>query len=119
MKIAVSSCGDTLQSKTHALFGRCDYFVIIDAESGIWKAVKNISAENPSGAGTACAQLMFDEGVNVVISGQVGPNAFEVLTTGGISMFVAPPGYTVSQAVEQFKTGVLKRIELKIFSPSR
>ena len=115
MKIAVSSCEDTLQAKTHALFGRCNYLVIVDTESGIWKAVKNSSAENPSGAGTACAQLMFDEGVNVVISGQVGPNAFEVLTKGGISMFNAPPGSTVSQAVEQFKTGGLKRIGLKMF----
>jgi predicted Fe-Mo cluster-binding NifX family protein len=115
MKIAVSSTEDTLQAKTHPLFGRCDYVVIVDAESGVWKAIKNSSAENPSGAGTACAQLMSDEGVNVVISGQVGPNAFEALTKGGISMFAAPPGSTVSQAVEQFKTGVLKRIELKMF----
>jgi predicted Fe-Mo cluster-binding NifX family protein len=115
MKIAISSCGDTLQAQTHALFGRCDYLVIVDAESGAWKAIKNSSAENPSGAGTACAQLMFDEGVNVVISGQVGPNASEVLTQSGISMFNAPTGSTVAQAVEQFKTGVLKRIELKMF----
>jgi predicted Fe-Mo cluster-binding NifX family protein len=115
MKIAVSSSGDTLQAKTHELFGRCDYFVIIDAESGLWKAIKNSSAETPSGAGTACAQLMFDEGVNVVISGQIGPYAFDALTGAGISMFQTPPGFTVSQTVEQFKTGTLKRIELQKF----
>jgi predicted Fe-Mo cluster-binding NifX family protein len=115
MKIAISSCGDTPQAKTHTQFGRCDYFVIIDAESGVWKAVKNSSAEIPTGAGTACAQLMFDEGVNVVISGQIGPYAFDALTGGGISMFQTPPGLTVSQTVEQFKTGALKRIELKKF----
>jgi predicted Fe-Mo cluster-binding NifX family protein len=115
MKIAISSCGDTLQATTHALFGRCDYFVIIDAESGVWKAVKNSSAETPSGAGTACAQLILDEGANVVISGQIGPYAYEGLTAGGISMFQAPHGLTVSQAIEQFKAGALKRIELKKF----
>jgi predicted Fe-Mo cluster-binding NifX family protein len=115
MKIAVSSSGDTLEAKTHELFGRCDYFVIIDAESGVWKAVKNNSAETPSGAGTACAQMMVDEGVNVVISGQIGPYAFEALTGGGISMFQTPPGLTVSQTLEQFKTGILRRIELKKF----
>jgi predicted Fe-Mo cluster-binding NifX family protein len=115
MKIAVSSSGDTLQAKTHELFGRCDYFLIIDTESGVWKAIKNSSADNPSGAGTACAQLMFDEGVNVVISGQVGPNAFEVLNNGGITMFHALSGLTVTQTVEKFKTGSLKRLELKKF----
>jgi predicted Fe-Mo cluster-binding NifX family protein len=115
MKIAVSAHGDTLAAKTHAQFGRCDYFVIVDAESGVWKALKNLSADIPSGAGTACAQAMFDEGVNVVISGQIGPYAFDALNGGGISMFQTPQGLTVREAVEQFKTGALKRIELKKF----
>ena len=115
MKIALSSTGDSLQAKTHALFGRCDYFIMIDAESGVWKAVKNNSAENASGAGTSCAQLLFDEGVNVVISGQVGPNAFKVLNKGGIAVFLSPSGLTISEAVDQFKAGKLKRMEIKTF----
>ncbi len=115
MKIAVSAQGDTLGAKTHAQFGRCAYFIIVDAESGVWKAIKNHSADIPSGAGTACAQVMFDEGVKVVISGQVGPYAFEALNGGGISIFQAPADLTVGEAVEQFKTGALPRIELKKF----
>ena len=34
MKIAISASGDSLAAHTHGLFGRCDYFVIADTETG-------------------------------------------------------------------------------------
>ena len=115
MKIAISACGDTLSAKTHALFGRCDYFIIADTETGESTALKNKSAEASTGAGTACAQALFNHGVKAVISGKVGPNAYEVLKAAGVTMYSAPPGISVQEALEKFKAGSIPINEVRRF----
>lgn len=115
MKIAISSSGDSLAAHTHGLFGRCDYFVIADTETGEASAIKNDSAEAATGAGTACAQALFNHGVQAVISGKVGPNAYEVLKAAGVGIFLAPPGITVQEALEKFKAGSLTEMQIQRF----
>jgi len=115
MKIAISACGDSLGSKAHQLFGRCDYFVIVDTETGESASVKNTSAEAATGAGTAAAQDLFNAGVTAVISGQIGPNACEVLKAAGIAMYSAPAGISVQEALEKFKAGALPKNEVRRF----
>lgn len=115
MKIALSSSGRTLESPTHNLFGRCDYFVIVDTETEESTAVKNNAAAAPTGAGTACAQELFDAGVQAVISGKIGPNAYETLTAAGIAMYLTPPGISCREALERFKAGSLSKHEVRRF----
>jgi predicted Fe-Mo cluster-binding NifX family protein len=115
MKIAISACSDSLEAQAHTLFGRCDYFVIVDTETGERSSVKNTSAEAATGAGTAAAQDLFNAGVQAVISGQIGPNAYEVLKAAGIIMYSAPAGISVQEAVEKFKAGVLPKNEVRRF----
>jgi predicted Fe-Mo cluster-binding NifX family protein len=115
MKIAISSTGDNVGAKTHNLFGRCDFFLIVDPEIQEMKALKNEYAEAPTGAGTACAQMLFDEGVTAVISGHVGPKAFEVLTAGGVNIFLASPDFTVKETIERYQAGGLRKMEVKRF----
>jgi len=45
MKIAISAHGDNLGAKAHSQFGRCDYFVIVDMDTGETHALHNKSAE--------------------------------------------------------------------------
>ena len=115
MKIAISACGDSMSAKTHALFGRCDYFIIADTETGESTALKNKSAEASTGAGTACAQELFTIGVRAVVSGKVGPNAYEVLKAAGVTMYSAPAGISVQEALEKFKAGSLPINEVRRF----
>ena len=113
MKIAVSSTGPRLDDTVHDLFGRCDFFVIVDTASMESHAVKNPFADAVTGAGTASVQIIFDEGAKAVISGKVGPNAYEVLTQGEINIFLSPPGVAVREAVTKYKDGSLLKMELK------
>ncbi len=115
MKIAICSTGPGLDDKAHDLFGRCDYFLIIDLETGETKSVKNEFASVSTGAGTACAQIMFDEGVEAVVSGKAGPNAYEVLKQAGIDIFLLPPGLKVKDALEKYKVGRLRKMEITKF----
>jgi predicted Fe-Mo cluster-binding NifX family protein len=115
MKIVVSSTGTSLDDKTHDLFGRCDFLIIFDAESGDVKAVKNENKDAESGAGIGCAQVVFDEKASVVISGKVGPKAYEVLQHAGVDVFLTPPGILVSDALEKYKEGRLRKMEITKF----
>lgn len=115
MKIAISACSDSLEAKAHAQFGRCDYFVIVDTDTGDTTALKNTSADAATGAGTACAQELFNAGVTAVVSGKVGPNAYEVLKAANVAIHLAPPGLSVREVLEKFKAGVLPHMQVQRF----
>jgi len=115
MNVAISACGDNLGAKAHDLFGRCDYFVIVDTDTGETTALKNKSADASTGAGTACAQELFSAEVKAVVSSKVGPNAYEVLKAAGVAIHLAPPGLSVREVLEKFKAGSLPEMQVQRF----
>ncbi len=115
MKIAISSAGPTLNDKVHDLFGRCDFFLVIDTESMMCRAVKNKFVGTSTGAGTACAQLLFDKSVKSVITVKAGPNAFAVLSQAGIDVFLSPSGITVDKALSKYKNNSLRKMKTTRF----
>ncbi|HEX32832.1 MAG TPA: hypothetical protein ENG01_00270 [Candidatus Aenigmarchaeota archaeon] len=96
MKIAVAAEKPDLDAHISSASGRSPYYLIF--EDG--KLVKQI--KNPfmfgGGAGFAMAQLLADEGVELVIVGQVGPNFVNVLQSRGVKYKIMTG--TVKQAVE-------------------
>jgi len=106
MKIAVTSTGPTLDDDVEARFGRCPYFLIIDTDTMQFEAIENSNIALGGGAGIQSAQLMSEKGVTTVLTGNCGPNAFNVFGQAGIQVIVGVSG-PVRGAVEQFKTGAL------------
>jgi len=106
MKIAVTSTGPTLDDNVEARFGRCHYFLIIDTDTMQLEAFENPNMALGGGAGIQSAQLMSEKGVAIVLTGNCGPNAFNVFGQAGIQVIVGVSG-PVRNAVEQFKTGSL------------
>jgi len=104
MKIAVTSTGPTLDDSVEARFGRCAYFLIIDTDTMQLEAIENPNIALGGGAGIQSAQLMSEKGVIAVLTGNCGPNAFNVFGQVGIQVIVGVNG-PVRNAVEQFKTG--------------
>jgi predicted Fe-Mo cluster-binding NifX family protein/ferredoxin len=102
MKIAVTSTGPTLDDNVEARFGRCPYFLIIDTDSMQYEAIENPNIALGGGAGIQSAQLMSEKGVTTVLTGNCGPNAFNVFGQAGIQVIVGVNGL-VRNAVEQFK----------------
>jgi predicted Fe-Mo cluster-binding NifX family protein len=107
MRIAVSSTGESMDSPIDPRFGRCSYFVVVD-ESGGCKAVQNTGQALGNGAGIQAAQQIVDLGVDTVITGDVGPNAFRVLDAGNVTTYVGCAG-TVGSALESYRRGELRR----------
>ena len=106
MKIAVTSTGPGLDDNVEARFGRCPYFLIIDTDTMQLEAIENPNMALGGGAGIQSAQLMSEKGVTIVLTGNCGPNAFNVFGQAGIQVIVGVSG-PVRKAVEQFKTGGL------------
>lgn len=109
MKIAVAASGDNLDSQCDPRFGRCSYFVVVDTETMQVEAVPNTAAVQGSGAGIAAAQLVADSGADAVIAGNLGPNAFQALSAGGLKLYQHTGG-TVREAVAAVKSGSLQPI---------
>ena len=104
MKIAVTSTGPTLDDPVAARFGRCAYFLIADPDSMEFEAIENPNVAAGGGAGVQSAQLMADKGVQAVLTGNCGPNAFQVFGAAGIEVIVGVGG-SVRDAVAQYKRG--------------
>ena len=108
MKICVSAIANSLEAPLDLRFGRCLYLVIVNSETMEFEAYPNLAADSTDGAGIRVAQTIANEDVKVVITGNVGPNAFGVLSAAGIEIVTGAFG-TVREVVEKFKRGELQR----------
>ena len=59
------------------------------------------------GAGIQAAQSLSSKNIKIVITGNVGPNAFQTLSAAGIDIFVGASG-TIGEAIEKFEKGELR-----------
>lgn len=108
MKIAITSGGETLDSKVDPRFGRAAKFILLDTETGTFQAVDNTQNLNAAqGAGIQAAATVSRLGAEVVVTGHCGPKAFRTLQAAGIKVAAGAQG-TVAEAVEAFKAGRLK-----------
>ena len=112
MKIAISSTTQNIDDKVHETFGRCPYFIIAEIKDGKiekTQAIKNESIDQTSGAGISSAQLVAEQKAEVVITGNVGPRAFDVLNQFKIKMYVGKG--IVKEVVQNFIDNKLKEIK--------
>ena len=107
MKIAITAMGKGLDAEVDPRFGRCQYFIIFDTETGTFEALDNASVSLGGGAGIQSAQTIVEKDAEAVLTGNVGPNAFRTLSAAGISIYAGASG-KVSDAIAQFKSGALK-----------
>ncbi len=107
MKIDISATGDDLAAHVDSRFGRCPFFLIIDVETMRYKVIPNEATAAMGGAGVRAAQIVLDQGIDAVISGDVGPNAFEALSAAGIKVYTGVSG-VMQEVVEKYKKGEYK-----------
>ncbi len=111
MKVAVTSTGNTLDSPVDLRLGRAKWILVVDTDTGDFEAYDNQdSAEANHGAGTQTAQQLSQLGVEAVITGNIGPNAYRAIGPTNIKVYLVTGG-TVQEAVEHFKAGSLGEVE--------
>jgi predicted Fe-Mo cluster-binding NifX family protein len=110
MKICVSAVAASVDAQVDPRFGRCPYLVIVDSESMQFEAIPNMASGAMGGAGIQAAQTIASKGVKALITGNVGPNAFQALSATGIKIVTGAFG-TVKEVVEKYKRGELKETD--------
>jgi len=107
MKICVTAQGNNLDSQVDQRFGRCQYFIIVEIDTLKFEAIQNPNIEATGGAGIQSAQLVVGKQASVVLTGNVGPNAFQTLQAADVEVVTGVSG-SVKQAIEKYKKGELK-----------
>ena len=105
MKICVTSVSGNLDAQVDSRFGRCQYFMIVDSESMQFESIPNLAVTSGSGAGIQAAQTIASKKAQVLITGNVGPKAFQALSAAGISIITGASG-KVRAAIEKYSQGL-------------
>ena len=113
MKVAITASGEDLNSPVDRVFGRARYFVITDPEETNVEVLGNSQNVNAAqGAGIQAARQMADKSVNVILTGNVGPNAFKALDAVSIKVYQFESDVlTVRDALTAWKEGRLYEVK--------
>jgi len=115
MKIAFPSAGNELSAMVDGRFGRAVHYVIVDSDSGkIISVIANTAVNASGGAGIEASQLLINEGINIVVAMNVGPNAFKTLQGAKIQLFMAING-SIQENFTKYKANELNPVS----APSR
>lgn len=120
MRIVISSDGDTIENNVDMRFGRCRYFLIVDIEDGEIidvKSVENEGAVMGHGAGIRAAQQAGNLNPDKIITGNLGPNAFNVLSQLNISAYMGSG--IVKDSIQKLLEGKLERISQNDSNPGQ
>lgn len=110
MKIAVTAQEAGLDCPVDPRFGRAKCFVVFDTTTGkhtIHDNAQNLNA--PQGAGIQAARTVAELQVEAVLTGHVGPKAFQTLQAAEIAVYAGVSG-SVRDAVDRFVANQLSPI---------
>ena len=109
MRIAFTSKGTDWNSMMDSRFGRTEYLLLFDEETGELTHFDNRDIENEShGAGPKTAQKLFEFQADVLITGNgPGGNAARVFDDAEIRIYTGAGSLTVSEALQAFRKNTL------------
>ena len=103
MKVAVTALEPSLDSDIDPRFGRARWIAIVDLEDDSVEFLDNAAGvDAASGAGVQTGTTVLNTGVEVLVTGHVGPKAGQVLA-GGTIRIVEDSNGTVQEAVEKIR----------------
>lgn len=113
MKVAITASGEDLNSPVDRVFGRARYFVITDPEGRKVEVLGNSQNVNAAqGAGIQAARQIANKSVDILLTGNVGPNAFRALEAVSIRVYQFESDIlTVRDALTAWKEGRLQEVK--------
>ena len=110
MKVAVTAQERELSSQIDPRFGRAKFLIVVNTETDTLKIHDNtVNLNAAQGAVIQTGQNIANLGVDAVITGNVGPNAFRTLHAAKIKVFLTEK-QTIQEAIDSFKVGKLKEV---------
>jgi len=106
MRIVVTANGAGLDAPASPVFGRCPSYTFVDTDTFEAETVDNPAMNAAGGAGIQAAQFVVEQGARAVVTGNMGPNAYNVFRSAGVPVFLGREG-TVRECVDAFRSGEL------------
>lgn len=110
MRICISSTEQDASANADSRFGRAPYLAFYDTSSQLYGFIANPGPASAHGAGIAAAQAVVNQNANVLITGNLGPNAKAVLDAAGIAV-CRTDGRSVSEEVQLYIDGKLSSLD--------
>jgi predicted Fe-Mo cluster-binding NifX family protein len=111
-KIAVTAESPNLDARVDPRFGRAAGFVVVDPDTMAFDYVDNGASQvMAKGAGIQAAEIVADTGARVLLTGFVGPKAFQALSAAGIAIGQNVDNLTVREAIQSFQDGKVEIAE--------
>jgi len=109
MKSAITSKGNSPDSRLDNRFGHCSYFVIFDNETGSTEYIPNPYKDAEEQAGIMSAKYLAGRNVSKIISGEFGIKVKPVLDSLKIQMIIFNSGEnTVDDIINLIKNKITK-----------
>jgi len=109
MKICVPTTGNKgLEEEVYGHFGSTPFFTMVDTETGSVEVIDNQNQHHSHGSCHPMSSL-DGKGVGAVVTGGMGRRSIEILNAGNVKVYQAA-GDTVSQVVNEYKSGGLKEL---------
>jgi predicted Fe-Mo cluster-binding NifX family protein len=110
MKIAITTQGKDLSSQLDPRFGRAKWLLLVCIDTDQFEAHDNaVNLNASSGAGIQTAQNVANLGAEVVITGNIGPNAIKTLNAADVKAYISKAS-TAQEALDLFKEGKLQQV---------
>lgn len=98
-----------MASRINDHFGMTEYFLVLEAD-GDQIASRSMLHDDPSAAGhRPPAHFLADNGVQIVLAGDMGPHMIQILLDRGVRIFKGAVG-TAEDAWEDYKANMLTEI---------
>ncbi len=104
MIIAISANGKGENSSLERRFGRCPFYAFFDTEKETWSFLPNPGSMEGSGAGVKAAQFLLEQNPDVLLTGDVGPNASSILKSAEMEVYSISE-MLLTEALEQYRHG--------------
>ncbi|RLC46830.1 MAG: hypothetical protein DRH57_05295 [Candidatus Cloacimonadota bacterium] len=95
-------------------FARCKFFAVYDEEKNSYSFYENNTENVAHGAGPQAVQKILKLGSNVLITGNIGPKAMDVLQSSKISVFQGLAEKSIKENIQAYKDGLLEQINTSI-----
>lgn len=107
MKIIISATAKDWSALLDERFGRAKGFILYDETKDTFSWHPNKEGLNSShGAGVVAAQFVINTGASVILTGHIGPKAFNILNKAGIKVFNSEVA-SLNEVYNDFKHGKL------------
>ena len=92
MKVLISSTGKDLNSQVGLEFGKCPFCLYVETVTMNYEAFQTDNPGRHSTSENDIAQSIIDNGVKVVITGEIGQEAQEALSNAGVTVLTDMKG---------------------------